>query len=58
MDRPGAGLTVTARAADGTAEGLELPDARGWFTAVQRHPEDTAQQGLFYALVRAAGDGH
>ncbi len=62
VDRLGAGLTVTARAADGTVEGLELPGARGWFTAVQWHPEDTAdrdpaQQGLFDALVRAAGDG-
>ncbi|KUO08269.1 gamma-glutamyl-gamma-aminobutyrate hydrolase family protein [Streptomyces sp. DSM 15324] len=58
VDRTGAGLTVTARAADGTVEGLELPDAPGWFTAVQWHPEDTAhadpaQQGLFDALVRA-----
>ncbi|MEU6142892.1 gamma-glutamyl-gamma-aminobutyrate hydrolase family protein [Streptomyces sp. NPDC047081] len=59
VDRPGEGLTVTATAADGTIEGLELPTARGWFTAVQWHPEDTAhedpaQQGLFDALVRAA----
>ena len=63
VDQPGTGLTVTARAADGTVEGLELRDARGWFTAVQWHPEDTAhedaaQQGLFDALVRAARDGH
>ncbi|MCX5329211.1 MULTISPECIES: gamma-glutamyl-gamma-aminobutyrate hydrolase family protein [unclassified Streptomyces] len=59
VDRLGAGLAVTARAADGTVEGLELPGAQGWFTAVQWHPEDTAhedpaQQGLFDALVRAA----
>ncbi|MEU9915977.1 gamma-glutamyl-gamma-aminobutyrate hydrolase family protein [Streptomyces sp. NPDC051001] len=59
VDRLGTGLAVTARAADGTVEGLELPGARGWFTAVQWHPEDTAhedpaQQGLFDALVRAA----
>lgn len=59
VDRLGTGLTVSARAADGTVEGLELPDAKGWFTAVQWHPEDTAredpaQQGLFDALVRAA----
>ncbi|WP_406176172.1 gamma-glutamyl-gamma-aminobutyrate hydrolase family protein [Streptomyces sp. NBC_00996] len=59
VDRTGAGLTVTARAADDTVEGLELPDAQRWFTAVQWHPEDTAhndpaQQGLFDALVRAA----
>ncbi|MGW0821055.1 gamma-glutamyl-gamma-aminobutyrate hydrolase family protein [Streptomyces sp. NPDC002845] len=62
VDRTGAGLAVTARAADGTVEGLELPGTPGWFTAVQWHPEDTAhedpaQQGLFDALVRAAGDG-
>lgn len=63
VDRPGAGLAVTARAADGTVEGLELPGLHGWFTAVQWHPEDTAhedpvQQGLFDALVRAARDRH
>jgi putative glutamine amidotransferase len=59
VDHPGAGLTVTARAADDTVEALELPGAQGWFTAVQWHPEDTAhedaaQQGLFDALVSAA----
>lgn len=60
--RLGDGLRVTARAADGTAEALELPGAPGWFAAVQWHPEDTAhedpaQQALFDALVRAAGAG-
>jgi putative glutamine amidotransferase len=59
VDRLGTGLTVTARAADGTPEALELPGAQGWFTAVQWHPEDTAdhdpaQQALFDALVGAA----
>ncbi|MFE3515844.1 gamma-glutamyl-gamma-aminobutyrate hydrolase family protein [Streptomyces sp. NPDC059166] len=59
VDRPGEGLTVTARAADGTAEALELPGSEGWFLAVQWHPEDTAatdpvQHRLFEALVRAA----
>ncbi|MFI6642815.1 gamma-glutamyl-gamma-aminobutyrate hydrolase family protein [Streptomyces sp. NPDC050504] len=59
VDRMGAGLTVTARADDGTREALELPTARGWFTAVQWHPEDTArqdpaQQRLFDAFVQAA----
>ncbi|MFG1664862.1 gamma-glutamyl-gamma-aminobutyrate hydrolase family protein [Streptomyces sp. Y7] len=59
VERLGTGLTVTARAADGTVEGLELPAAQGWFTAVQWHPEDTAdrdpaQQALFGALVEAA----
>ncbi|MFG2727236.1 gamma-glutamyl-gamma-aminobutyrate hydrolase family protein [Streptomyces canus] len=62
VERLGAGLTVTARAVDGTVEGLELPGLPGWFTAVQWHPEDTAhedpaQQGLFDALVRTARDG-
>ncbi|TFE37113.1 gamma-glutamyl-gamma-aminobutyrate hydrolase family protein [Streptomyces sp. ICN441] len=61
-ERLGERLTITARAADGTVEGLELSGARGWFTAVQWHPEDTAhldpaQQALFDALVRAADDG-
>ncbi|MEU5594927.1 gamma-glutamyl-gamma-aminobutyrate hydrolase family protein [Streptomyces sp. NPDC020298] len=59
VDRLGDGLTVTATAVDGTVEGLEQTDTRGWFTAVQWHPEDTAhedplQQRLFDALVRAA----
>ncbi|MBX9394619.1 gamma-glutamyl-gamma-aminobutyrate hydrolase family protein [Streptomyces sp. TRM72054] len=59
VDRLGVGLRITARAADGTAEALELPGSRGWFAAVQWHPEDTAhedpaQQGLFDALVRAS----
>ncbi|MFI0452112.1 gamma-glutamyl-gamma-aminobutyrate hydrolase family protein [Actinomadura sp. 6N118] len=52
-------LAVTARAADGTIEAAELPDATGWFLGVQWHPEDTAandpaQQALFNALVRAS----
>ncbi|MFF2625000.1 gamma-glutamyl-gamma-aminobutyrate hydrolase family protein [Kitasatospora griseola] len=61
IDRPGDGLTVTARAADGTAEALELTGHEGWLVAVQWHPEDTAQhdpaqQSIFDALVcRAAG---
>ncbi|WP_231334128.1 gamma-glutamyl-gamma-aminobutyrate hydrolase family protein [Actinomadura graeca] len=58
------GLTPTAHAGDGTVEAAELADPRGWFLAVQWHPEDTAatdrsQQSLFHALVRAsAGGGH
>jgi putative glutamine amidotransferase len=59
VDIPGAGLKVTARAADGTIEALELPGAAAWFLAVQWHPEDTAhedpvQQRLFDTLVRSA----
>jgi putative glutamine amidotransferase len=57
--RLGDGLVPVAYAADGTVEGAELPDARGWFLAVQWHPEDTfgtdpAQLALFRALVAAA----
>lgn len=53
------GLTVTARAADGTVEAVERADGAAWFLAVQWHPEDTAeadpfQQALFDGLVRAA----
>ncbi|GLF98888.1 gamma-glutamyl-gamma-aminobutyrate hydrolase family protein [Streptomyces yaizuensis] len=62
VDRPGEGLRITARAADGTAEAMELDGGRGRLLAVQWHPEDTAagdpaQQRLFDALVRAAADG-
>ncbi|MFE7524709.1 gamma-glutamyl-gamma-aminobutyrate hydrolase family protein [Kitasatospora sp. NPDC057542] len=59
VDRLGEGLAVTARAADGTVEAVELTGHDGWFAAVQWHPEDTAHedpahQRLFDALVRAA----
>ncbi|MFG2966131.1 gamma-glutamyl-gamma-aminobutyrate hydrolase family protein [Streptomyces sp. NPDC048288] len=63
VDRIGAGLHRTARAADGTVEELELRDTQDGLTAVQWHPEDTAsedpaQQGLFDALVQSALDRH
>ena len=59
VDRIGEGLAVTARAADGSIEGLEFAAALGWFVGVQWHPEDTwvddeAQLELFRALVTAA----
>jgi putative glutamine amidotransferase len=62
VDRLGKGLTVAATAEDGTIEALELANARGWFTAVQWHPEDTAhsdphQQNVFDILVRKAYSG-
>jgi putative glutamine amidotransferase len=54
IDRVGSGLVVTARADDGTVEGVELPER--WIVGVQWHPEDTAaadpaQQALFDAFV-------
>jgi putative glutamine amidotransferase len=54
--RLGLDLVVTARAADGVIEGVELPD--GWVVGVQWHPEDTAaedplQQRLFDAFAAA-----
>jgi putative glutamine amidotransferase len=54
-DRIGGGLTVTARAEDGIAEGIELPDAP-FCVGVLWHPEEHAERGgpLFQALVQAA----
>ena len=54
IDHVGDGLAVTARADDGTVEGVELPNR--WVLGVQWHPEDTAatdpaQQALFDAFV-------
>lgn len=57
VDVVGKGLEVVARAADGTVEGLDLPERSAWMVAVQWHPEDTAgtdpdQQRLFDEVVR------
>jgi putative glutamine amidotransferase len=57
IDRVGSGLEVTATAADGTVEAVEMTD--GWVVGVQWHPEDTAdtdhqQQALFNGLVAQA----
>lgn len=57
VDRPADGLTVTAVAPDGVAEGLEHPQAR--VVAIQWHPEDGAQddprqQALFDWVVGAS----
>lgn len=57
----GAGMTVVARAEEGVVEGVEIPDAPGWFLGVQWHPEDTwssdsQQLAIFRALVEAAGE--
>ncbi len=57
LDRTGAGLTVTARAADGLPEAVEL-EGHPFFLGVQWHPEDmeddARQQRLFSNLVEAA----
>ncbi|MCA0331792.1 MAG: gamma-glutamyl-gamma-aminobutyrate hydrolase family protein [Actinobacteria bacterium] len=59
VSRLGEGLVPVARAADGTIEAAALPGAKGWFLAVQWHPEDTFttdpdQLAVFRALVDAA----
>ncbi|WP_165989499.1 gamma-glutamyl-gamma-aminobutyrate hydrolase family protein [Streptomyces sp. YIM 98790] len=55
VDRTGDGLTVSARAEDGTVEGLELPvDTHGFALGVQWHPEMGDDLRLTEALVRAA----
>ncbi|GGS43660.1 gamma-glutamyl-gamma-aminobutyrate hydrolase family protein [Actinokineospora fastidiosa] len=54
LDRVGAGIAVTATAADGTVEGIELPASR-FAVGVQSHPEQNADDTrLFAALVKAA----
>jgi putative glutamine amidotransferase len=55
--RPGAGLRIVARAADGVAEGLEAPGRR-FALAVQYHPEelvetDALSRRLFDAFTQA-----
>jgi putative glutamine amidotransferase len=54
VDRLGTGLVVTGRAADGTAEAVELP-GEPFVMGVQWHPEqDNRDFRLFAALVHAA----
>jgi putative glutamine amidotransferase len=69
VDRIGDGIVVTAHSPDGLVEAIERqprpdPDVTAagspWLVGVQWHPErtaadDAAQQGLFDALVAAAG---
>jgi putative glutamine amidotransferase len=52
IDELGEGLTVTARARDGVAEAIELPD--GWALGVQWHPEAGDKRELFQAFAEAA----
>jgi len=53
IDRLGTGLTVTARAADGTIEGVEDGDRR-YLVGVQWHPEAGTDLALMTSLVEAA----
>ncbi len=60
-DRIGEGLTVTARAGDGTVEALELERDDRFALGVQWHPEQMAdavelQAGLFQSLLAAIAD--
>jgi len=55
----GDGLQVVARSEEGVVEGVEIPDAPGWFLGVQWHPEDTwssdpQQLAVFSAHVEAS----
>ncbi|WP_212911130.1 gamma-glutamyl-gamma-aminobutyrate hydrolase family protein [Streptomyces sp. TS71-3] len=53
LDRLGSGLVVSARAADGTVEAVELPGAP-WVLGVQWHPEMADDPRVMQDLVRAA----
>ncbi|MCL7379173.1 gamma-glutamyl-gamma-aminobutyrate hydrolase family protein [Streptomyces sp. 35G-GA-8] len=53
VDRLGEGLTVSAVAADGTVEAVELPGPR-WVLGVQWHPEMAEDTRVMTALVKAA----
>lgn len=56
--RPGRGLLITARAADGVVEAVEWEDRSNWVVGVQWHPErmpgDALAEALFRDLVSAA----
>ena len=58
VGRPGRGLRVAARTADGVIEALEWTTGPGWALAVQWHPErmpdDPFAAALFRQLVREA----
>ncbi len=57
IDRPGEGLQVTARSAEGIVEGVELEAPGQWVVGVQWHPErmpeDAFAQKLFGDFVAA-----
>jgi putative glutamine amidotransferase len=57
IDKPGEDLRVTARAPDGTIEGIEWTGGANWVIGVQWHPErmpnDSLSQRLFSEFVAA-----
>lgn len=57
IDRPGEGLRVTARSAEGIVEGVELEGVGQWVVGVQWHPErmpeDVFAQKIFGDFVAA-----
>ncbi|MCU1240699.1 MAG: peptidase [Candidatus Acidoferrum typicum] len=59
---PGKGLRVTARADDGTVEGIEWTGDANWVVGVQWHPErmfgDASARQLFRDLVAAGRKAH
>jgi putative glutamine amidotransferase len=58
IEKPGKNLRVTARASDGTVEGVEWTGDSNWVTGVQWHPErmfgDAAAERLFSDFIAAA----
>ena len=58
IDKPGQSLRVTARASDGTIEGVEWTGDPNWVVGVQWHPErmvgDVFSERLFSDFVAAA----
>ncbi len=57
IDRPGEGLVVEARAADGTIEAVSFPTAPGFVLGLQWHPEwRFAEIPASIAIFRAFGD--
>ena len=63
VDEVGDGLVVSARAADGVVEALELPQRDGFALAVQWHPEMLVDsyadhRKLLAAFVAKAAESH
>jgi putative glutamine amidotransferase len=56
VDRLGGGLTVSARADDGTVEAVEVPGAR-FALGVQWHPEQDTDLRVVHGLLAAAREG-